>query len=90
MCYLGDSWQIHQCEIDNVRGEDLQMDGFITDPLQGDRVFMLHNTLRSPSKPSAHALLFRCVGVTVISMLVMMLHLVPSEAFRHQLIHAGS
>lgn len=31
--YLGDSRQIHQGEVDHVRGEDLQVDGLVTDPL---------------------------------------------------------
>lgn len=33
MRYLSNSWQIHQCEVDNVRRKYLQMNGFITDPL---------------------------------------------------------
>lgn len=37
MCYLSDSWQIHQCEVDNVRRKDLQMYGFVTDPLPRDK-----------------------------------------------------
>lgn len=37
MCYLSDSWQIHQCEVDNVRRKYLQMNGFIADPLQGHK-----------------------------------------------------
>lgn len=36
-CYLGDSWQIHQSEVDNVRRKYLQMNGFIADPLQRDK-----------------------------------------------------
>lgn len=35
--YLGDSWEIHQCEVDHVRGEDFQVDGLIADPLQRER-----------------------------------------------------
>lgn len=37
MCYLSDSWQIYQCEVDNVRRKYLQMNGFIADPLQRDK-----------------------------------------------------
>lgn len=37
MGYLGDSWQIHQCEVDDVRGEDLQVNGIVADSLQRNR-----------------------------------------------------
>lgn len=37
MCYLGDSWQVHKREVDNMRGKYLQMNGFIADPLQRDK-----------------------------------------------------
>lgn len=37
MRYLSDSWQIHQCEVDNMRRKYLQMNGFIADPLQRDK-----------------------------------------------------
>lgn len=37
MCYLSDSRQIHQCEVDDVRRKYLQMNGFIADPLQREK-----------------------------------------------------
>lgn len=37
LVYLGDSWQIHQREVDNMRGEDLQVNGVVADSLQRNR-----------------------------------------------------
>lgn len=34
MSYLCDSWQVHQSEVDNMRGKYFQMNGLIADPLQ--------------------------------------------------------
>lgn len=35
--YLCDTWQIHQCEVDYVRGEDLQVNGLISDSLEENK-----------------------------------------------------
>lgn len=35
--YLSDSWQINQCEVNDMRRENLQMNGFIADSLQRDK-----------------------------------------------------
>lgn len=35
--YLGDSGQVHQSEVDHVRGEYLQVDGLVADPLKTDK-----------------------------------------------------
>ena len=32
--YLGDAWQVDQRQVDDVGGEDFEVDGVITDPLQ--------------------------------------------------------
>lgn len=35
--YLGDAWQVHQGEVDHMRGEYLQMDRLVADPLNIDK-----------------------------------------------------
>lgn len=43
--YLGDSRKVHQSEVDHVRGEDLQVDGLVADPLKMDKQNKTENEL---------------------------------------------